>query len=224
MSRSPARPRPRRRRPGLGSQRAAQLAERIAHEIALGLLAPGAWLKQAELEARHGATRMQVREALDRLTAKGLVRHPPRRGYQVEAFEPARLAEIMEIRAVLEAAAAALVIDRLDEASLAAMEEAAARYRSALAEGTTEEVERANLEFHRIMLAPCPNRELVALLFDLRARVPVALTRQRNTEAVLRQSAEQHNAIVRLIRARDLPALQQLMRLHNLSPDAPRSP
>ena len=215
-----AEPRPR-RRPGLGDQRAGALAGRIERDIGMGNLAPGSWLKQIDLEARYRATRMQVRQALDRLAQKGLVHHRARRGYQVADFDPERLAQVMEIRAVLESAAAALVIDRLDEASLEAMLDAARRYRAAVDEGTIEELERTNLEYHRIMLAPCPNRELVALLFDLRGRVPVAVTRRRNTEAVLRRGAEHHFEIVDLIRARDLPALRRRMRAHNLSPTAP---
>ena len=206
-------------RPGLGAERTLALAKQMERDIGLGDLGPGAWLKQIDLEKRYGATRMEVRQALDRLVAKGLVQHLARRGYCVAEFDAGRQAQLMEIRAVLEVAAAELVIDRHDEASLAAMQREAERYRAALLDGTGEEPEEANLEFHRLMLAPCPNRALVELLFDLRGRV--AVSRRRNGLAVLHRSIEQHFQIVRLLRARDLPALQQLMREHNLSPNAP---
>ncbi len=205
-------------RPGLGAERARYLAQRMERDIGLGDLGPGAWLKQVDLEQRYGATRMEVRQALDRLVEKGLVKHLARRGYRVEDFDPDRLAQIMQIRAALEVEAAAMVIHRLEEATLAAMAAQAERYRVALDEGTVEEHEEANLEFHRLMLSPCPNRELVKLLFDLRTRVPVAVTRRRNSLGVLRRAAEHHFEMVRLIRAGDLPALQRLMREHNLSP------
>ena len=206
-------------RPGLGAERIQALAQLMERDIGLGDLGPGAWLKQIDLERRYGATRMEVRQALDRLVAKGLVEHLARRGYRVAEFDAERQAQIMEVRAVLEAAAAELVIDRHDEASLAAMEREAERYRAALMDGTGEEPEEANLAFHRLMLAPCPNRALVELLFDLRGRV--AVSRRRNGLAVLHRSIDQHFQIVRLLRARDLKALQQLMREHNLSPNAP---
>jgi DNA-binding GntR family transcriptional regulator len=210
-------------RPGLGAERARAVARAMETDIGRGELGPGAWLKQVDLEQRYGATRMEVRQALDRLVEKGLVKHLANRGYRVEDFDPERLAQIMQIRAILEAAAAALVIDRLDEASLAEMERQAALFRDAVDEGTAAEQEQANLAFHRAMLAPCPNRELVDLLFDLRGRVPVAVTRRRHSQALLQRGAQHHFEIVRLIRARDLPALQALMRVHNLSPDAPGS-
>jgi DNA-binding GntR family transcriptional regulator len=208
-------------RPGLGSERARAVARAIERDISRGELGPGAWLKQVDLERRYDATRIEVRQALDRLAEKGLVKHLARRGYCVEDFDPERLAQIMEIRAVLEVAAAELVIARLDEESLATMQAEAVRFRDSLSDGTVEEAEDANLAFHRTMLAPCPNQELVALLFDLRGRVPVAVTRRRNSAAVLHRSAEQHFEIIRLIRAGDLPALKRLMREHNLSRAAP---
>ena len=55
---------------------------------------------------------------------------------------------------------------------------------------------------------------------DLRGRVPVAVTRRRNSLALIQRANAQHFEIIRLVRARDLPALQALMRAHNLSPPA----
>ena len=208
-------------RPGRGADRARDLAQRMERDISLGDLGAGAWLKQVDLEQRYGATRMEIRQALDRLVEKGLVKQLPRRGYRVEDFDPDRLAQVMEIRAILEVAAAEQVIARLDEASLAAMQVQAERCQAATQDGTVEEHEQANHAFHRIMLAPCPNRELVALLFDLRGRVPVAVTRRRNSLALIQRANAQHFEIIRLIRAGDLPALQRLMREHNLSPPPP---
>lgn len=209
-------------RPGLGPDRARAVVQRMERDIALGELGPGAWLKQIDLEQRYRATRMEVRQALDRLAARGLVRHLARRGYRVEDFDPERQAQIMEIRALLEVAAAGQVVGKLAAASLKAMELQARRFRDAVLEGDLAAQEEANLEFHRIMLAPCANRELVGLLFELRARVPIAVTRRRNTVAVLQRSAEHHFEIVRLLRRRDLPALVRLMREHNLSPSSRR--
>lgn len=208
-------------RPGHGADRSRAVARAIERDISLGELGPGAWLKQVDLEERYGATRIEVRQALDRLAEKGLVKHLARRGYRVEEFDAERLRQIMEVRAVLEVAAAELVIHRHDETTLAAMQEAAERCRVAILHGTAEEHESANLDFHRAMLAPCPNRELVELLFDLRGRAPVSVTRRRNTMAVMQCATEHHFEMIRLIRARDLPALRRLMREHNLSPDAP---
>jgi DNA-binding GntR family transcriptional regulator len=202
-------------RPGLGPQRISALAKLMERDISYGDLAAGSWLKQVDLEERYEATRTEVRQALDRLAEKGLVRHLARRGYRVEEFDPERLAQTMEIQGVLEAAAAAHVIHRLDEASLEAMYVQAERLRRGILEGTVEEQEEANLEFHRIMLAPCPNREMVNLLFELRARIPAAARRKRNSLGHLQRVSAHHFEMIRLIRERDLPGLQHVMIAHN---------
>ena len=201
--------------------RTRDLVRLLETDIHLGRLGAGSWLRQIDLEAAYNATRLDIRQALDRLVEKRLVRHIARRGYQVEDFDPARVAQVMETRAVLEVAAAALVIDRLDDTALATMQRHAEAFATALEAGTVEDQESANIAFHTAMLAPCPNREMVDLLFDLRARVPAAVIRRRNTMDLLRRGADHHFAIIRLIRASDLPALQQVMREHNLSPGAP---
>jgi len=194
------------------------LVARIAQDISFGRLPPGSWLKQIDLEARYGAKRLDIRQALDLLVERGLVCHVERRGYRVEEFAPERVQEIMAIRAALEAEAAGQVVERIDEASLAVMHEAALAFQSALEDGTAEEQDAANRRFHAAMLASCPNREIVRLLFALRDRVPAWIIRQRNTQALLRLSAAQHFEIIALIRQRDGAALQALMRRHNLTP------
>src|SRR5690349_7114047 len=89
-------------RPGTGPDRARAIGKRIEHDISVGEFTPGTWLKQVDLEARYQATRMEVRQALDLLAERGLVRHLARRGYQVEAFDADRIQQIVELRAILE--------------------------------------------------------------------------------------------------------------------------
>lgn len=193
------------------------LVTRMQADISRGHLPPGSWLKQIDLEKRYAAKRMDVRQALDLLVERGLVRHIARCGYKVEEFDPERVQQIMEIRAALEVEAAGMVIDLIDGPTLEAMGRAAEKFRDALETGTPDEQDAWNRQFHATMLARCPNREIVRLLFELRNRVPVWAIRQRNTMAILRRSAEQHFQIIDLIRARDVPALKALMRQHNLT-------
>src|SRR3546814_8626773 len=71
-----------------------EIAERIERDIHVGTLAPGAWLKQVDLEERYGCTRIDLRQALDRLVTRQLVRHTPNRGYRVDEFEPRKVEEL----------------------------------------------------------------------------------------------------------------------------------
>src|SRR5688572_17830809 len=77
------------------------LVEVMAKDIQAGVFTPGTWLKQIDLENRYGATRMEVRRALDQLASKRLVRHVPNRGYHVHALDDRQADEIREVRIVL---------------------------------------------------------------------------------------------------------------------------
>jgi len=201
--------------------RAGELAVRLEQDINSGVLVMGAWLKQVDLEAQYNCTRIDLRQALDRLVEKGLVCQIANRGYRVQEIDAARMAEIRQVRAILEIAAAEQVMAAIDEAGLAALQEAAARFEDTVLHGTVVAQEAANALFHTRMLEHCPNRELVGLIFDLRRRIPLAATRQHNTGMLLRRAAQDHFAIIELLRSQDLPALSVLMRQHVIADLAP---
>ncbi len=79
---------------------------RIEEDINLGTLATGTWLKQADLEKSYQCARIDLREALDRLSEKNLVRLESNSGYRVIEIDERRLSEILRVRAILEVAAA----------------------------------------------------------------------------------------------------------------------
>ncbi|MEM8590869.1 MAG: GntR family transcriptional regulator, partial [Pseudomonadota bacterium] len=62
-------------RPPLSAKggKADEIASRIEADINAGLLATGSWLKQINLEKRYGCSRIDVRQALESLTARRLV-------------------------------------------------------------------------------------------------------------------------------------------------------
>ena len=194
--------------------RTRDLAARIERDIVSGRLSGGAWLKQIDLEEKYGATRLDIRQALERLAERGMVELVARRGYRVKEVDTTRLRNILKVRAVLEVAAAEEVMGRIDEAGFARLEELARAFETAVKSGTVVEQEETNRAFHNEMLKYCDNRELVQMIFDLRSRIPVAITRERNTATLLAQAAQDHFTIIALLRAGDLAGLTALMRRH----------
>jgi DNA-binding GntR family transcriptional regulator len=67
----------------------------------------GSFLNEQELAAQIGVSRTPVREALLLLQAEGLVELVPKRGAQVPALSGRQIAELMDLRGVLERHAAA---------------------------------------------------------------------------------------------------------------------
>ena len=85
---------------------AGQVYEAIKKDIISCALRPGQQIAQQQLAERYGAGITPVREALPKLTREGLVLTIPRFGYLVTTITISDVAEIFELRAILESAAA----------------------------------------------------------------------------------------------------------------------
>lgn len=83
-----------------------------------GAFKPGEWLKEETLTARCEMSRTPVREALRRLSAEGFLVASPRHGVQVMAVEPGELAQLYEVRTMLESYAASEAANRLTQAEV----------------------------------------------------------------------------------------------------------
>ncbi len=190
------------------------IADRIETDINSGLLPTGSWLKQINLEKRYGCTRIDVRQALERLAARRLVRHIPNRGYYVSEFNEKRLRDVAETRVVLEVAAVDDIIDRATAATAYRLSDLAEAFNMSLAKGDRIDQNNANLAFHSAMLDLCPNRELVRSIMDLRRSVPVPVQKIWTSETRLRNAADEHLLMVKAIERRDRPVLRRLVANH----------
>lgn len=74
----------------------------VRDEILAGRQTPGSALRQDEIAARLGVSKIPLREAFSRLESEGLVTLKPRRGYAVTSFDIDEIQEIFELRAIVE--------------------------------------------------------------------------------------------------------------------------
>jgi DNA-binding GntR family transcriptional regulator len=87
-------------------------------EILSGDLAPGTRLHQGQLAKRYGTSRIPLRDALARLEQDGLVEIDARRGARVRELTIDDVAEIYDIRQLLEPLAVRLAVAALTDASV----------------------------------------------------------------------------------------------------------
>ena len=104
------------------------VSEEIRAMILSGRLKPGERLVEESLSAELGVSRVPVREALLALSAQGLVRIEPRRGATVAEITPKIVAELVEVRALLEGLNARLAAQRHDPEIVAQLEDTLAVY------------------------------------------------------------------------------------------------
>lgn len=190
------------------------LADRLARDIQSGVFGTGAWLKQIDLQERYDAKRLEVRRALDHLTQRRLIQHVPNRGYHVHAIDEAQQDHIRDIRVLLEVGAAADLMPNVTDAKVRELRMLAERFAALLLTGTLLEQYETNLEFHAMLYDLCSNRELVALIQDMRSRAVAAPATQWMTRARIEKSVGEHYEIVDALAARDVARLQKIIRAH----------
>ena len=108
----------------------------LLEEIQSGALAPGAVLAEVEQAARLGVSRTPLREALQQLSADGLVEQQSPRVTVVSGIEAGDIRSLFEIRRALEESAARLAAERGDAALFRALADEFARAGASLAAAT----------------------------------------------------------------------------------------
>jgi DNA-binding GntR family transcriptional regulator len=85
-----------------------RIHEALGAAIMSGGLDPGTRLREISLANHFGVSTTPLREALRRLDFEGLIDVHPRRGAVVTALTPATVAQLYEIRTILETGAVRL--------------------------------------------------------------------------------------------------------------------
>ena len=183
----------------------------MRHEILRGGHEPGLPLRQDEIAARCGVSKIPVREALLQLTAEGLVTFQPNRGFTVAALQADEAEEILEIRAALECQAMRDAMPKMTDDDVAV---AARILDSAEA---TDELDRwsdLNWEFHAALYAPARRRRLLDLIrqvsnpTDRYIRILIANANYRG------RAEREHRAILSACEMRNAEAAAALIDQH----------
>jgi DNA-binding GntR family transcriptional regulator len=194
----------------------ADLADLITRDIQSGVYPLGAWLKQIELEQRYGRNRNDIRRALERLAQMRVVAHVRNRGFHVFPADGREVADIMDLRVILETAAAELIVERIGAPEVQRLDALARKFATLIRAGSMTELVDANRAFHQAFLDCCPNRELIAMASVLHNRIPSAPTTQWRSRARIEQSGREHLAMVKALAGRDAPRLKDLVTAHIL--------
>jgi DNA-binding GntR family transcriptional regulator len=138
-------------------------AEEIRAAIVGGALPPGTRIKQEELAARLGVSREPVRQALLVLQGEGLVCAAPGRTATVAALDPQYIAEIYELRELIEGLVAATVAKR-PALDLAHLDEIVERGRKAVRSENVTQLIELDVAFHSGLYEAANKRVLIDVM------------------------------------------------------------
>ena len=189
--------------------------------ILSGRLLPGRRLKFTELSSEHSASMSVLREALTRLTAEGLVTNEPNLGYAVTDLSPTHLEELTEARLELEGLVFGRAIacgDLTWESNVVAAHhilEGTPFLSSTDPQRVTDAWALAHAEFHRALLAGCPNSRLTTMACRLRdeAELYRLWSRPLGSEKD-RDLLAEHRLLVDRALARDVDGGMTALRAH----------
>jgi DNA-binding GntR family transcriptional regulator len=138
-------------------------------------LAPGVKLKEVELTQLFKVSRTSVRNALLRLSHKGLVELSPNRGAVVAQPSAEDCRELFEARRAVEGTIVEVLARAGAPAAVAELREMVEAQRLAFAAGDRQEGHRIAFDFHRRLAQLSGNRILAQFVDDLLSRMPLVI-------------------------------------------------
>ncbi|MFE1550843.1 GntR family transcriptional regulator [Streptomyces sp. NPDC058718] len=192
-----------------------QILEALRTALVGGELVPGEVYSGPALAERFGVSATPVREAMQRLAVEGAVEVVPNRGFRVTERTPRELAELAEVRALIEVPVMLRLARTVPAARWAELRPLAEATGAAAARGDRAHYAETDRAFHRAVLALAGNEQLLAIADDLHRRSQwplISAPALRHGELVA--DAAEHTALLDALIAQDLPVVQSLVREH----------
>ncbi|ANZ15582.1 GntR family transcriptional regulator [Streptomyces noursei] len=192
-----------------------QVLDALRQALAAGELLPGEVYSAPALAERYGVSATPVREAMQQLATEGAVEVVPNRGFRVSERSSRDLAELAEVRTMLEVPAIlrlarAVPPDRWEKLRPLAEDGVAAAAR-----GDRAGYADADHAFHQGLMALTGNRRLTQVTGDLLRRAQWSAgggARLRTAE--LLADASEHTALLDALIAQEYAVIERIAREH----------
>ncbi|WP_395364801.1 GntR family transcriptional regulator [Streptomyces sp. YH02] len=192
-----------------------QILDALRTALVGGELVPGEVYSAPALGERFGVSATPVREAMQRLAVEGAVEVVPNRGFRVTERTPRELAELAEVRALIEVPVMLRLARTVPAARWAELRPLAEATSTAAARGDRAHYAEADRAFHRAVLSLAGNQQLLAVADDLHRRSQWPLISAPVVRhGVLVADAAEHTALLDALIAQDLPVVESLVREH----------
>jgi len=193
-----------------------EVAELLRQRIFSRELEPGSWVDELKIAQDYGISRTPLREALKVLAAEGLVTMKVRRGAYVTEVSEQDLADVYHLLGLLESDAAAVVARQASDVQLQELQSIHNELeQAALPERTQRELFFAiNERFHMRLLDIAANRWRNQMVADLRKVMKLNRHHSLLKSGRIRESLQEHRALMSALNARDPALCQQRMLEH----------
>ena len=192
--------------------------ERIRNRIINGHLKPGQPITEEQMSQALDMSRTPVREALIKLQFEDLVRMVGNRGATVMEITPVDIAEIFQLRLLVEPYAARTCVEFIDKEKLKELkEELTMLARSDLSKNGLEDLGTSLYEVHNLhdlIIQAAGNRRLARLSNTLQSQILWMLNMERRIPGRIGRSLKEHLDIVNALLAGNGERAEKHMREH----------
>lgn len=140
-----------------------QIVGILRKQIFEGKIKPGERIKEMELADLFHVSRGPVREALRQIEQEGLVEYSPHKGCTVRTLTSDNMTEVYLIRSSLETLAVRMYGGRMQESSLAKMEETACEIGRAAQAKDLYKIVQLDERFHTLIVEEAGSRRLLQM-------------------------------------------------------------
>ncbi|SAK48372.1 GntR family transcriptional regulator [Caballeronia pedi] len=190
-------------------------AEEVRRKIMSGEYPEGFQLKQDALAADMGVSRIPIREALVQLEGEGLVRIVPHKGAVVSELSISEIAELFELRGLLEPRLLRMSVPRLTQADFAELDSIIAEYRRELEAQHLARWGELNTRLHDLLLSKAEQPRTMAIVDSLLQQTDRYTRLQLSLSAEsIKQAEDEHQEMVRLCKAGDVRGASALLKRH----------
>lgn len=190
------------------------LAESMRERILNGEFHEGDQLRQEAIANEYSVSRMPVREAFRQLEAFGLIEMQTHRGAVVKALPLDEIAEVFDLRVLLECDALRRAVPLMRDADLDAAAGLLAQLEDAYGERDLARWGALNSAYHESLYEPSGRVQSLAMIRALNTQTDRFIRMQLLfTEATAKAEAD-HREMLGLCRARDTDAVVEFLEGH----------
>ncbi len=171
-------------------------------------------LKEAVIGEELGVSRTPVREAFRQLELEGLIRIVPNKGAYVTGISSSDVADIYEIRSLLEGLCARWATEKITKEKIEEMEETILLSEFHLAKEHYDQLIELDNRFHMQLYEACGSKMLIHLLKDFHQYVQKERQQTLSNRARSVAAVAEHKSIVEAIRKKDAQLAEKLADEH----------
>lgn len=190
-------------------------AYKIIKEKLLNLeFEPGSRIREDLVAQEISMSRTPVREAINQLSAEGLVNNIPRKGIFAIQLSSGEISNFLDIREALETLAVENCIKKADTRALNVLENILGEFESALKKEHYQKCNQLDSKFHMEIAGTSQNNKLIEFLSEIEDFMHLARAMEKKAEPGAKNelTLREHRAILEAIKKGDVSGASDAVR------------